>query len=319
MNNIIIIIGIIIFIIMLYLFYNNNYENTVNTVNTKIINYIINPSHYRIINTTNNYNKFLTTEILLNNINVNKNILDLYKNINNKLNKDIVYGIKKKDNNYRLELYLYIRNINNNFNDEDFIQKTLLMLSIIDNNIDIKKILPKLNKLLNMYNILIFSFDINLDGKLYNDIIHIYVEEMLTYYTYEYNIIEDTLTLESKYCSFNSYDELYNFLNNYDKNFVHPDGYTGPKIINNIDNIINELKEIGPECKSINFHHKYYNNSFGLYLINNEFKYLENFFKKYKYKKINDKELFNKLNFDFVINYDYNNSKIIGTGFSDFF
>jgi hypothetical protein len=112
--------------------------------------------------------------ILLNNINVNKNILDLYKNINNKLNKDIVYGIKKKDNNYRLELYLYIRNINND-DDEDFFQKILLILSIIDNNIDITKISSQLTKLLNnllkLYTITIFSFDINLIGKLYNDII----------------------------------------------------------------------------------------------------------------------------------------------------
>jgi len=43
------------------------------------------------------------------------------------------------------------------------------------------------------------------------------------------------------------------------------------------------------------------------------------FMNKSNNKKINYKELFNKLNFDFVINYDYNNSKIIGTGFSDFF
>ena len=78
---------------------------------------------------------------------------------------------------------------------------------------------------------------------------------MPTYYTYEYNIIEDTLTLESKYCSFDSYDELYNFLNNFDEKIVHLDGNTCHKIINNINNIMNELKEIGPECKSINFHH----------------------------------------------------------------
>jgi hypothetical protein len=158
--------------------------------------------------------------------------------------------------------------------------------------------------------------------KLYNDIIHIYVKEsgeIINYYTYEYNIKEDTLTLESKYCSFNSYEELYNFLNNFDKYFVHPDGYTGPKKIINVNKIINELKEIGPECQSINFHHKYYNNSFGLYLINNEFKYLEKFLEKYKYKKINNKKLFEKLNFDLVINYNYKDSQINGTGFSDFF
>ena len=95
--NIIYLILILVLIIYLIFNYINNYINKNKNKNkNKKIDYIINPSNYKIINTTSKYDKFLTTRILLNNINANKNIIDIYKNIIDKINKNIVYGIKKK-------------------------------------------------------------------------------------------------------------------------------------------------------------------------------------------------------------------------------
>jgi len=186
-------------------------------------------------------------------------------------------------------------------------------LLIINKNIDIIKIKNKLNKLMEIYEINICSFDINLSDKLYNNIIHIYTYSNLSFYTYEYDILNDTIKLESRYCSFNNYNELYIFLSTY--NDLE---FSNLQLNCDINKIINELKDIAPECKTINFHHKYYNDSFGIYLINNNFKYLDNFLKKYKYKEIYNKKLFEKLNFDLTLNYDYNGN-INGTGFFDFF
>jgi hypothetical protein len=302
-----------IIIICLYLFYIYYNKNEI-----KKIDYVINPSYYELTNKTCKYNKFLSTKILLNSINVNKNILDIYKNIHKKINKHTIYGIKKKDNKYRLELYLYRKNINNDELDDNnkFIDQILILLLIIDKNINIIKIKENLNKLFTTYDINIVSFDINLTGKLFNDIMHIYVYDN----TYEYYLINNIVKLESKYCTFNNYNELYTFLFNYNKSesFIHPTGYIKPIINCNINNIINELKEIAPECKKIIFHHKYYNNNFGVYLINNKFKYLEAFLKKYNYKEITNKKEFKELNFDLVINYDYNGYSN-SNGFSDFF
>ena len=116
-----IIILLIIIIILFYYFLNlinNNIiceDNIIDNIicedniidNSKNINYIISPCHYKIIKNIDYYDKFITTKILLNNININDRIFNLYKDIKKKINKNIVYGIKKKDNIYRLELYIY--------------------------------------------------------------------------------------------------------------------------------------------------------------------------------------------------------------------
>jgi len=317
---------IIVLLIIIYIFNYFIMKNINNNIidNSKNINYIINPSHYKILKKIDYYDKFITTKILLKNININDRIFNLYKKIKNKINKNIVYGIKKKDNIYRLELYIYKKELSNNLNNlnyykemsnENLLNNVLILLSLIDNTLDIENIKKKLELLLLKYKINIFSFDINLDNSFYNNKIHIYTSlynnnnNNYYSYTYEYDFINDILILESNYFNFKNYDELYDYL---DKN---------NNINCNINDIINELKDIGPKCESINFHHKYYNNSFGLYLINNDFIYLKKFLKKYNYKKINidDEKLFNNLNFDFVINYSYDNCKINGTGFSDIF
>jgi len=325
---------ILLSILLIYLFYKYNQNitggsekqiesdfmdllsaNVDRSVNNNIkINYIINPSHYKILKQVDYYDKFITTEILLNNININDRIMNLYKNIRDTINKKVVYGIKKKDNVYRLELYIYrhILAYNNRDNDKDFLNHTLMLLSLIDNNLDINDIEIKLKLLMKKHYINIFSFDINLDNSFYNNKIHIYTYSYevnkIKYNTYEYDFINDILILESDFFEINNYDELYDFL---DKN---------NNINCDINSIINELKDIAPECKTINFHHKYYNNSFGLYLINNDFIYLKKFLKKYNYKEIDNYDnLFDNLNFDFVVNYKYEDCKINGTGFADFF
>jgi hypothetical protein len=309
------------------------------------INYIINPSNYQILKKVDYYNKFITTEILLKNINVDSRILELYKNITKKINKRIVYGIKKKDNVYRLELYIYknILTFNNNNtnekdeNDNDFLNYVLLLLSLINEqshnkDMNIDNIKTKLKLLMLNYNISIFSFDINLDNSFYNNKIHLYThsyqDNIMQFNTYDYDFINDILILESDYFPINSYDELYNFLNNNQSQFKI--NFQEINTINkkcNINDIINELKYIAPNCKSIIYHHKYYNNSFGIYLINNDYNCLKKFIKKYDYKESDDsvlwtrdyENLFTNLNFDFGINYSYVDCKINGTGFFDFF
>ena len=59
------------------------------------------------------------------NINVSKKVIDIYKKLHLNINKNIVYGIKKKDNNYRLELYLYRKNFNNHLHCENYINETI--------------------------------------------------------------------------------------------------------------------------------------------------------------------------------------------------
>jgi hypothetical protein len=54
--------------------------------------------------------------------------------------------------------------------------------------------------------------------------------------------------------------------------------------------------------------------------MNNDVNKLEKFLKKYKHKNlIVDKNKLKDLNFDLVVNYDLNENKINGTGFSDYF
>ena len=120
---------------------------------------------------------------------------------------------------------MYRKNIDNNknnkLNDTIFIEQTLILLSIIDKNIDIKKIKIKLYNLITIYNIFIFSFDINLIGELYNNIIHIYHykidKNIKSCYTHEYYLIDDIIKLESTFYSFDNYDKLYIFFSNFNK------------------------------------------------------------------------------------------------------
>jgi hypothetical protein len=85
------------------------------------------------------------------------------------------------------------------------------------------------------------------------------------------------------------------------------------------EKFINELKEISDKPSSIMFHYKYYNNSIGIYLMENTIDSLKFFTEKYNFKNLALDESCKNLLFDLVVNYDLNQGKINGVGFSDYF
>ena len=90
------------------------------------------------------------------------------------------------------------------------------------------------------------------------------------------------------------------------------------KLVNK-EKFIKELKEISPNPTNMMFHHKYHNNSIGIYLMENDNNILERFLDRYNYKIAFEKESSKDLIFDIGINYDLNEDKIISTGFFDYF
>jgi hypothetical protein len=125
-----------------------------------------------------------------------------------------------------------------------------------------------------------------------------------THYTYTYDIDKNEVILESHFNRVKDYDKLEKVLSNYKLNKTE---------------LINELKEIYPNPNSMMFHYKYYNNSIGIYLMENTIDSLKFFTKKYNFKNLALDESCKNLLFDLVINYDLNQGKINGVGFSDYF
>jgi hypothetical protein len=93
-------------------------------------------------------------------------------------------------------------------------------------------------------------------------------------YTLDYDIIKDTIEDESFFTRINNFEELKIILNYY-KNIK------GYKI--NIDYFINELLKINSKSINLMFHYKFYNNSIGIYFINNDINIVNNFLKIYNY------------------------------------
>lgn len=288
-------------------------------INNKIYNKIrlLHPSEYSYINemVENRDNELINN---FNKLGFNGFLLNVLSKIRNKINKPIVFGVKKKEDNYRLEIYLYGKNPNN---------KNNLNIDYIKFNKDLENILKvfninineNINNLFKKYKIHVISFDINPYDLSFNKKLHLYVELLndipfdldkiidtslvnddSKYYTLDYDIINDKIVYESKYIRLLNYDELEIILKFY-----------------NINNLIDELKDISIDHKNIMFHYKFYNNSIGIYLFNNNKYNLYKFIKKYNYEKL----IFNNKNviFDIAFNYDLKTKKIISTGFSDFY
>lgn len=288
--------------------------------NTKLIK-IINPSDYILTNDLiNERDKYDLTKNMLKNINASSKVYKILKDIKTKINKNLVYGIKNKDNNYRIEIYLYGKEPNElnyqNKNNNKFINDVNKLLQYFNHNIE-----NKINKIFNVHNVILVSFDIDLQGN-FNNKIHLYVksnidDEIINYinfiktsnYTLDYDIVKDTIEDESFFTRVNNFEELKIVLNYY-KNIK------GYKI--NIDYFIKELLKINSKSENLMFHYKFYNNSIGIYFIDNELNVVNNFLKLYNYSIKIDENIYKNLKLDIAINYIINENRINGTGFSDF-
>jgi len=299
---------------------------------------IINPSHYMICSDEKIKNKYEKSKEMLNNLGLKNNHIEKLKTIREKIKKPFVYGIKKKDDTYRLELYLYGKLITEK--DGLSINKKLFKENVktIVTDLGISK-LEKIDSLFDNLDITLVSFDIDIEKGSYNDKLHLYTNhkydesiatplpdnsynntnelgELLAnidikktkFYTLEYDFIINSIAHESVYRPVYNYEGLFDALKNLCLSMNNKDP----------TNIINELKEFAPNPKSIILHYKYYNESWGVYLIDNTIDDLEKFLIKFNYKKLyKNKNDYDKMSFDFGINYN-NKFEIISTGFSDY-
>ena len=276
---------IILILLILFFYIHLRYNN----------NNIIHPCDYFIHGTNNFNNKFEHSEKMLRSIGAKDELIIKLKNIREKLGKNIVYAIKNKDNNYRIEIYLYSKNITEtNYN-----------------NVDKSKFKKDINIILNEFNkdydgnlddAVLVSFDLELTDSSFNNKLHIYEAKngASSNYNYTYDLDKKTNELESNFFRIMNYDEL------------------NKKLVNK-EKFIKELKEISPNPTNMMFHHKYHNNSIGIYLMENDNNILERFLDRYNYKIAFEKESSKDLIFDIGINYDLNEDKIISTGFFDYF
>lgn len=305
MKQIIIIILIFLYICLIYIlyqFYNKNNNEFNNST------FIISPSDYYIINNKIIENKYNHSEQILKMIDIKDDLLVKLVNIRKKINKNLIYLVKKKDEKYRIEIYLYSKNITDlDYNNLDQI-KFRKDINIILNEFN-QKYNNNIEKILNENKVLLISFDLELEDSSFNNKLHFYIKNLNELenidFTFTYDIDNNEFTKESDYIRVLNYDKLSEILINYDMNY---------------NEFINELKEISENPSSIMFHYKYYNNSIGIYLFGNDINNLEKFLDKYNHKKlITDKNNLENLTFELVVNYDINLGKINGTGFSDYF
>jgi len=296
MYIILIFLLIILVLYFIYKFYPSNFKN--------LDDRVIHPSDYYVFESKTFKNKFEHSEKMLRSIGAKDQLMNKLKNIRKKIGKNIVYGIKNKDGNYRIEIYLYSKNIDElNYSNVDQ-DKFKRDLNIILNEFD-QKINTNIENLFNNYNIVLISFDLELTDSSFNNKLHLYViTKENTNYTYTYDIDKNEVILESDFIRVNNYDKLEKVLSNYKLDKTE---------------FINELKEIYPNPTSMMFHYKYYNNSIGIYLMENTIDSLKFFTEKYNFKNLALDESCKNLLFDLVVNYDLNQGKINGVGFSDYF
>ena len=141
---------------------------------------------------------------------INKNIHKIIQKIYDiKLkNKYLIWGFKKKDDEYRWEIYIY------HFKPskfEDKCKENIFIKNIINNNIPNKDLV---NELINNPNIIINSFDILNNNNIFNDEIHTYekvlYDNQLPFWGSGYDIINLKKTQVGNFI----YDDTQNFLKN---------------------------------------------------------------------------------------------------------
>lgn len=309
------VIIILCILIIYYIYYSIN-------CSSKLIN-LINPCNYSIssIDLIKEEQKIDLTKLFLKEIKASAKVFRILKNIKKIINKNLVYSIKKKDFVYRLELYLYGKEIDPKdysiTNKSKFLDDVKKILKYFNHNFS-----NKLNKIINDKNITITSFDLDLDGN-FNDRIHLYMmssdkkDEIInhvefiknSHYTLDYDLRKDTFEYESFFTRLFNLNELETVLDYY-KNIK------GYKI--DIKYIFDEIYKINPSVNYIMFHYKYYNNSIGIYFVNNDVKIMNKFFKLYNYPFEINERTYKDFNFDIGINYIIDDNKINSSGFFDF-
>lgn len=284
----------------------------------------INPSDYVVITKNKINDKTVYTEEMLKNLGASELLLNKIRAIKSKIKKPIVLGIKKKDDKYRLEIYLYSKEIYDYdfsfVNKNKFKDNLKIILEELGSNYK-----DNIDNILSNLDVMLISFDIEIKKGTFNNILHLYVKidddkdnpkenKELTFdkkfYTMEFNIDTNEISYESYFARLFDYTELKNVLKNLEDIGFDCD----------IDKLVNDLFEISKKPVSIMFHYKYYNNSIGIYLIGNDYDSLLRFFEKFGYKKLyNNINDIKDLSFDLAVNYDLITCNVLGTAFADFY
>lgn len=319
----IIFVLIIIFIIYYYCISSTKNPEKIQEKNTKKNNYIdfdykkiknkeipidsLNPKlasdYYSVVYNEWIGNKFNTTIKFFKYLGINEELINKLINIRKLIDKNIIYAIKNKDGDYKMELHLYSKNVNDIGHNIDY-KKFKKDIGIILNEFD-KEYNDDLDKKLDENTTHIISFDLDIKNVLLNDKIILYFKENETKenVSYAFNLENSEFILNSKFNGIKDYDTLSEKLVEY-----------------KIDKeLINELKEIN-EKPVIVLHNKNLTNNIDIYLLSNDADIFENFLKKYNYKNIVfDKEENKLLKFDIAINYNSAEKKIESTAFFDYF
>jgi len=265
---------------------------------------------YKVQNVSYYYNKFDSTENIIKTIFKTSNISNVFTYIRDNVERPIVYAAKKRDDKIAAEIYIYI-NTEKTSIDSTFLDDTMTILKIINTNVDITAVKEQLLKLLIQYKICVSSYDIDDNGRMFNNYIHLYTDK---FKVFTYNLNTHEINDESIYEGFYS-RELRTFL---DEKLHIP--------YEQINKIINDLLKIHPmledpdSCPHIALHQKYYNNSFGIYLPIIGLDRANSFLmESFGCTLCNDDGLFNDLLFGVGINYSLDDYKINGYGFCDYF
>jgi hypothetical protein len=228
--------------------------------------------------------------------------------IKKKIKKNLIYEIKKKGDQYRIEIYLYKKNINHSNHTQVNKEVFKMNLKIILEELGCKYN-EKIDSIINNLEIYLISFDINLVDFSFNKKLHIYLKNADNYYTASYDIDNNEISYESYFVRVENYIELKVVLNDFRKI-----GFKG-----DWDKLLEDFKKFSPHPNNIIFHYKYNNTNLRFYLIGNNYQNLDKFLKKFNYKQLYaNKEKFKDINSDLVINYDLITNQITETGFSDY-
>ena len=243
-------------------------------------------------------NKNQKTILFFKNLGVNDELITKLKNIKEKINKCIIYGIKNKNEEYSIEIYLHSKNDDGTNIDKNNYDKFKKDLEIILNEFD-QKYNDNIEKILNENDVKLLSLEFDINNSLFNNKINLFIKEKDKNNNYIYDLQKNDLILDYNFTGVKDYSKLPDKL---DKEFI------------------DELKEISEKPSGILIYTKHLNNNIVICLLNNSLETLEKLIKKYNYKNIIlDKEDTDEIRFDIFINYNLDKKKIESTGFFDYF
>ena len=211
---------------------------------------IINHSHFlKLDKTISQQNKVKLTYEFLKSIGSSDDIFKKLITIRNLIKTNIVYGIKKKGDKYRLEIYLYNKCSSINCSHKSDTNIFINNINLILNEFKINKP-EKINSLINGFEFVnLVSFDIDLNNFSFNNKLHIYAkikydrpiknrihtkDATNVFYILEYDFISNEIQYESIVFQLVDYNELEDTLRAFNKR--------GLSI--NYKNLNNDLKKI---------------------------------------------------------------------------